>query len=207
MVKYNRMLYWCKQKKVNTYFGIVNMFLYICNMEEIWKVIEGHPNYMVSNQGRVKSLNYRNTKQEMILKCNTDTNGYKYININGKCPKIHRLVAEAFIPNPENKPCIDHINTDRTDCRVENLRFVTTKENSNNPLTLKHYSNSRKGCKNSNHRGVIQFDLNGNFLKEWDCIADAERELNIPHKITLVCQGKRKSTCGYKWAYKKERVA
>lgn len=58
---------------------------------------------------------------------------------------IHRAVAELFIPNPEHKPCIDHINTDRHDNRAKNLRWVTYKENSNNPLTRKHNSEAQRG--------------------------------------------------------------
>ena len=57
---------------------------------------------------------------------------------------LHRAVAELFVPNPENKPCVDHINTDRSDNRACNLRWVTYKENSNNPLTKKHQSDSLK---------------------------------------------------------------
>ena len=59
--------------------------------------------------------------------------------------RIHRAVAELFVPNPENKPCVDHINTDRLDNRAENLRWVSTKENCNNPLTRKHMSEVHKG--------------------------------------------------------------
>ena len=62
---------------------------------------------------------------------------------------IHRAVAELFIPNPENKPCVDHINTDRSDNRVENLRWVTYKENNSNPLTRNHVSKARKGKKHT----------------------------------------------------------
>ena len=112
--------------------------------EEIWKPIkefEGY--YEVSNIGRVRSLNYKRTGKEKILKNIEDYKGYLEVGLtkNGKRKqfKVHRLVAEAFIPNPENKPCIDHINTVKSDNRVENLRWVTYKENSNNEKTLEKF--------------------------------------------------------------------
>ena len=112
--------------------------------EEIWKPIkefEGY--YEVSNMGRVRSLNYKRTGKKKILKNIEDHKGYLEVGLtkNGKRKqfKVHRLVAEAFIPNPENKPCIDHINTVKNDNRVENLRWVTYKENSNNEKTLEKF--------------------------------------------------------------------
>ena len=115
-------------------------------MEEIWKVYKtsnsrkyGHRIYEVSNLGRVK-LNGKIVEPY---------SNYKYLHI-GKF-RIHRAVAELFVPNPENKPCVDHINTIKTDNRAENLRWVTAKENSNNPLTRKHCSAAHKG--NSNFKG------------------------------------------------------
>ena len=108
-------------------------------MIEIWKPIEGYDNYMVSNLGRVKSLNYRRTGKEQLLKNKIDKDGYFYVCLckdgKTKAYKTHRLVASAFIPNTENKPCVDHINTDITDNRVDNLRWCTQKENCNNPIT------------------------------------------------------------------------
>ena len=112
--------------------------------EEIWKPIKDFEGYYeVSNMGRVRSLNYKRTGKEKILKNIGDYKGYLEIVLtkNGKQKqfKVHRLVAEAFIPNPENKPCIDHINTVKSDNRVENLRWVTYKENSNNEKTLEKF--------------------------------------------------------------------
>lgn len=108
--------------------------------KEIFKIYKetrsnrwGHRVYEVSNLGRVK-LNGEIVYPD--IHCN-----YLYIGTFF----IHRAVAELFVPNPENKPVIDHINTDRLDNRAENLRWVTTKENCNNPLTRRHYSESKRG--------------------------------------------------------------
>ena len=109
-------------------------------MEEEWKVYKityaprwGQRVYEVSNLGRVK-LNGEIIEPGIHK-------GYYSVG----CVKVHRAVAELFIPNPENKPFIDHINTNPLDNRAENLRWVTTKENNNNPLTRKHMSEAHKG--------------------------------------------------------------
>lgn len=104
-------------------------------MEEEWRDIEGYEGlYQVSNLGRVKRL-------PKIMKTTTDAQGYKVISLKdesgkAKVVKVHRLVAQAFLPNPENKPVVDHINTDRGNNFVDNLRWCTQKENCNNPITL-----------------------------------------------------------------------
>lgn len=172
------------------------------NMEgEIWKDAVGYEElYEVSSYGRVKSLNYSGGKKEKIMKQTFTNNGYLTVGLtkDGKTKtfKVHRLVAIAFIPNVENKPYVDHINTIRTDNRVENLRWATRIENMNNELTkekikLRKFSDewrknmseahkgkvvseetrqkiseSKKGKKHTNYKGFVCIFPDGEVTKE-----------------------------------------
>ena len=136
---------------------IPNNYKVVDFYEEIWRNIEGYEGlYQVSNIGRVRSLdrydNRGRKRKGQIKKGSVNKYGYLLIGLkkNGKQKTygVHRLVASAFIPNPENKPHIDHMNTIRDDNRVVNLRWVTPSENNNNELTRKHFSEARKGEKN-----------------------------------------------------------
>ena len=118
--------------------------------EEIWKDIKDYEGlYQVSNLGRVRSLNYNRTNESKVIKETIDINGYAYVDLSKrgekKRYKVHRLVADTFISKIDSKDNIDHINTIRTDNRVENLRWCTHKENMNNKITKINLSNSLKG--------------------------------------------------------------
>ena len=134
----------------------------MCKIDEIWMPVQGYEGiYEVSNLGRVRSLTrvvsiysyltntmFERTIESRIKSIHHDKYGYGMVNLkkNGehRTEKVHRLVAKAFIPNPQNKPCVDHINGVRDDNRVENLRWCTVKENLNFPLAKKHNSEIRK---------------------------------------------------------------
>lgn len=173
-------------------------------MKEIWKTIEDYPNYMISNMGNVKAIKWHRGNKEKEIKLYTTYKGYLRVRLskNGKAKQfqIHRLVAQAFIPNPENKPYIDHINTDRTDNRVENLRWVTNKENCNNPISKNNYSIGNKG---KTAVSILQFTKDGNFVRKWDSMSDAKQELGIKSSLSGYCGNKygRKSVGGYIWQY------
>ena len=96
-----------------------------------YRQIEGYPDYILSNEGKIYSK-----KRSIWLSLLTNSDGYKQVglweNKKGKKFKVHRLVAQHFIDNPDNKECIDHINRIRDDNRVENLRWVTKHENNKN---------------------------------------------------------------------------
>lgn len=123
--------------------------------------------------------------------------GYLQISLNGRNYLVHRLVAQTFIPNPENKPQVDHINGIKADCRVENLRWATAHENNSNPNTS--YKNDR-----FNHKGVNRIDKDGNVVF-YKSAAEAARDLGTNESNIRKCitNPKRKTACGYKW----ERVA
>lgn len=193
-------------------------------MQEIWKPIKGYQNYYVSNTGKVKSF------KGNIIKGSVDNFGYIGVglktNRKWKRVKVSRLVAEAFIPNPENKPCVDHINTIKTDNRVENLRWVTYKENMRNPITYKRLLNEimkperlknldQTGKKFSEeHRRKISESNKGKkptrfrmvkcveTQKVYDSIINAERDTGVKYQsISSVCRGKRGSAGGFHWFY------
>ena len=168
-------------------------------MNEIWKTIEDYPNYMVSNMGRVKSLGNDKTRKEKILKSCKCRGGYVMVNLykdgKKKYLTIHRLVASAFLNNPDNLPQINHIDEDKTNNRVENLEYCTAEYNSN-------YGTHNERIAKSLSIPILQFSFDGEFIKKWDNTMDVQRELGIyQSNISSCLKGKRKTAGGYIWKY------
>lgn len=188
-------------------------------LNEVWEDIEGYNSkFQISNLGRVK-----NTETGKILKTYKDRYGYitTAIKYKGKTKHylIHRLIATAFIPNTENKPHINHINTIRDDNRIENLEWTTPKENNNNPLTRKHLSTAmkiygsmlgKKGklCPNSKIVLELNREDNNKIDRLWFSTMDIERERGIVNqKVSDICKGKRRRTPEYNFMYVDDYLA
>lgn len=140
--------------------------------------------------------------------------GYREVRYQGKQYKVHRLVAECYIPNPENKPCIDHIipvSMGGTN-DVSNLRWCTHDENNNNPLTRQNNSEAKKGKKQSEVHirkkaeakkiPIIGTHKTTGEIVEFDSMTDAWMTLNINKGDICSCiKGRLKSAGGYVWVY------
>ena len=167
---------------------------------EIWKDISGFDgDYKISSFGRVWSKN--KSKDEGILKPGREHSGYLRVMLyrDGKivaCPLVHRLVAEGFIPNPDRKPQVNHIDEDKANNTVENLEWMTAKENANFGTR-----NQRAGLKHS--KQILQYSLAGEFLREWPSAHEVERQLGFFQSgISNCCLGKYRQAYGFLWRYK-----
>lgn len=170
---------------------------------EHWKVVEGTNGALeVSNLGRVKS----NLRDGRILKTQKDNKGYHRLRMTIQREryafKVHRLVAQAFIPNPDNKPQVNHIDGNKDNNAASNLEWVSNVENAHHAIRNGLWENVYKASLKENEsrkRPVIAFK-DGKSI-EFDSIRDAERTIGSRH-ITDVLKGKRKQAKGYTFAYK-----
>lgn len=180
-------------------------------MNEVWKDVEGYEGlYQVSNLGRVKSLQ-RITKirhairieKEKILKQHKNIkSGYMYVYLsnNGKNKgfRIHRLVAETFIPNPNDLPQINHKDENKENNNVDNLEWCTAKYNCN-------YGSFIEKNKKAKYKKIIQYDLKCNYINTWNSVKEASIKLNILNTSISKClKEKRNKAGGYIWKYFEE---
>ena len=172
--------------------------------EEIWKDIEGYEGkYQASNKGNMKSLNYNNTGKERILKPKKDSGGYLQVHLSkdgkGKWYLVHRLVATAFIPNPQGYKEVNHIDEDKTNNCVENLEWCSRSYN------MTYNGRAKKVAKKIGKKlskPVIGIDKVTGLIVEFASAHEAERETGIAQQnICACCKGKRNSCGGFYWMY------
>ena len=189
-------------------------------MSEVWKDIAGYEGYyQISNYGRVRSLdrqhksvgnNMQNCPGKM-LKLNKTEKGYLTVNLSKdsklKVSRVHRLVANAFIINPNNKPNIDHIDGNPSNNEVSNLQWCTQKENMNNPIHSERraIANKNRDYSKINKRGkyVVQIDASTEIeIAQFISAKDASRKTKSDQTgIINCCKGKQLTAGGYKWKY------
>lgn len=176
-------------------------------MEEIWKPVKNYEGYYeISNLGRVKSVeriikckSRNNFKQkEKILATRPNNRGYIMVGLhkdkNYKLVLVHRLVAEAFIPNPNNLPQVNHIDENKQNNHWNNLEYCDNWYNS-------HYGTRIERCNAKQKKKKInQYSLNGKFIRQWESVASIRKKLSI-NNICKACTGEYKQAGGFVWKY------
>ena len=192
---------------------------------EIWKtaiydgiIYEGL--YKVSNLGRILSLNYRNTGKAGLMNPGTNTGGYLQVELskNGKTKtcSVHRLVAEAFLDNPDNKPEVNHKDEDKTNNFVFLNEDGTVNKEKSNLEWVWHIDNMNHGTRNERagkaiskaltngklSKKVLQFTLDGEFIREYPSIMECSRNGFDQGAVCKCCNGKLKTHKGFRFMYK-----
>lgn len=184
---------------------------------EIWKDIKYLEGYQVSNFGRVRSIGNNKSRKTKILKT-SDCRGYLQVKLykdkKGYSFLVHRLVAEAFIPNHYNLSQVNHKDEDKhnnfagtpeNNFTDGNLEWCDAKYNSNYGTRIKRCSEKKINGKLS--KEVLQYSKSGCFIKKWPSLKEIERKTGLNHtSIGDCCRGKQKSSHGFVWKFKKEVV-
>lgn len=177
---------------------------------EIWKDIPNYEGlYQVSNFGKVKTLKIINDKarhpKTKILKQCKNSSGYLIVNLSNKTKRTHRLVAEAFIPNPNNYPCVNHKDGNKENNCVSNLEWCTYSHNNTEAyrLGLKEGALKNKTGKNYPRKVyVIGMYKDGNLIEKFYGSGEVKRKYNFyPIAIINCCKGKYKKMYGYEWRF------
>ena len=155
---------------------------------EQWALVPGTDDYYISNLGRFKRVT---DKGDSLRKASIDAEGYCRVNIGHKKLRLHRWVAEAFVPNPNNLPVVDHLDTNKQNCRWDNLEWVTKAENTQRAAKMGLTNNFES-------TPVLAIDTTDRMCYLFKTMADCAKFLKIPSKSTSkVASGKQKTTHGF----------
>jgi hypothetical protein len=177
-------------------------------MKETFKPVIGYEGrYEVSNLGNVKSTV---RVKERVLKQVPTSVGYYQVNLSDgnkfTCYHTHRLVAKAFIQNPENKRQVNHKDGNKQNNTLSNLEWVTPSENGKHSYRLglsNAWQKNQTGANTPTAKSVLQLDMQDNIIKEWECGLDAVRALGCDSSgISRCCNGILKKHYGYRWRFK-----
>lgn len=184
-------------------------------MVEKWVNIENHSSYFISNFGRVFSKKSNKIIKNRVI----NKNGYQQVTLDNYQLLVHRLVAQAFIPNPNNLPCVNHKDENPGNNDVRNLEWCTYKYNSNygtNPnrhskQMLNRYNNDpcwKSDCikrlaeiQKKKRKRVVQLDKFNNYLKTYESSYATEQDGHLSAHVCNCANGKRKTHHGYKWIW------
>lgn len=176
-------------------------------MKEIWAPVKGYEGlYEVSSFGRVRSLGNGNSNNSKVRILNPSKNSDGYLGVvlykNGKSKscKVHRLVAEAFLPNWFDEHEVNHRDEQKTNNNIYNLEWCDHKYNSNYGTRIIRITEKNTNGKCS--KTILQLTKNGELVREWTSINEANRNGFDQSNICNCCQGKRKTHKGYIWRYK-----
>lgn len=189
--------------------NLTNFLIKKENIKEEMRLIDGSSTDYVTPTGNI----YKDYGNNMFYHKSVfpnKNNGYLYCGITynegQKQRRVHILVAEAYIPNPNNYPVVMHLDNDKQNCCVENLKWGTVKENTQQAFDDGLQIND-KGWKDSQSIPVCSFDLKGNLLNKYGSVSEASREIGVT-KTTILNQCnhnvKTKPRCGYHFRYLSE---
>ena len=183
---------------MTSWYAFLIVGLYI-NMDGNMKKIQNYEDYAVDSNGNVYSLKYGKVRK---LKSGLNSTGYLTVSLckNNKVKtfKVHRIIADAFISNPEAKPQVNHINGVKTDNRASNLEWCTSKENANHAINT---GLNKIDMNNRRPKPIIGINKDGFTSVYFSSIRESNRNGFDRRIIISCCKGNRKHHKGYTWMY------